>query len=296
MRVLHTSDWHLGRVLYNHARHDDEVAVLGEIVAIARREQPDLIVHAGDLFDAVRPPYEAMTLGLDTLRELAGDRPDVVVCGNHDSPALFRIFQKLLGDEARLRFVDRARRPGGRRHPRLSRSASSGCGSRRCRSFTRTAWSKRSRTRAAHGAYADRIGEIEGVLRRGAARRLRRVARRAALRRAPPRHRRAVLGQRARAPRLRHLRHARRASADRLLRRVRPHPPAAVAAGLGARPLRRLADPARLRRARGQQARGAGRRRAGRAGAHRADRARQGSPPRALHRHASSSSSAGRRV
>src|SRR5688572_9881939 len=111
MRVLHTADWHLGRVLYNQARHDDEMAVLGEIVAIAREHKPDLIIHAGDLFDAVRPPYEEMTLGLDTLRELAAIAPTVVVCGNHDSPVLFRIFQKLLGDEARLRFIDRARRP-----------------------------------------------------------------------------------------------------------------------------------------------------------------------------------------
>jgi exonuclease SbcD len=111
MLLLHTADWHLGRVTYNHSRRDDHRVVLEEIVAIAREQRPDLVIHAGDLFDAVRPAYEDMKLGLDALQELAAVAPTVVLCGNHDSPALFRIWQALLGDRARLRFVDRARPP-----------------------------------------------------------------------------------------------------------------------------------------------------------------------------------------
>lgn len=111
MRLLHTADWHLGRATYNVPRADDHDEVIAEILDIARTEKPDLIVHAGDLFDAVRPAYLEMTRGIQALQELAAVAPVVVLCGNHDSPALFRIFEQLLGEESRIRFIDKARRP-----------------------------------------------------------------------------------------------------------------------------------------------------------------------------------------
>jgi DNA repair protein SbcD/Mre11 len=59
MRLLHTSDWHLGRTVgqrpAQRSRDDDFDAVLAEITGIARDAQPDLIVHSGDLFDSWRP-------------------------------------------------------------------------------------------------------------------------------------------------------------------------------------------------------------------------------------------------
>ena len=59
MRLLHTSDWHLGRTVGNGPRSgpamSDFDAVLAEITGIARDTQPDLIVHSGDLFDSYRP-------------------------------------------------------------------------------------------------------------------------------------------------------------------------------------------------------------------------------------------------
>ncbi len=72
---------------------------------------PDLILHTGDVFETYRPSYEDIQLGIDMLRELSDLAPVVVLCGNHDSPALFRLFQKLLGGDRRLIFVDQARRP-----------------------------------------------------------------------------------------------------------------------------------------------------------------------------------------
>lgn len=111
MKLLHTSDWHLGRLTYNQSRAEDHDAVLAEIVQLARDERPDLIVHTGDLFDVPRPGYPDIERGLNALRELGAVAPVVVICGNHDSPALFRIFSGLLGDQARIRFVDRPRHP-----------------------------------------------------------------------------------------------------------------------------------------------------------------------------------------
>jgi DNA repair protein SbcD/Mre11 len=109
MRLLHVSDWHLGRTTYGASRAEDHEKVLGEMVDIARRDRPDLIVHTGDLFESLRPGYEDMDRGIRALLALADLAPVVVLCGNHDSPALFRLFAQLLGDESRIRFVDRAR-------------------------------------------------------------------------------------------------------------------------------------------------------------------------------------------
>jgi exonuclease SbcD len=111
MLLLHTADWHLGRTTWNHSRRIDHERVLAEIIGLANERRPDLIIHAGDLFDAMRPAYEDIALGLDALHQLAAVAPTVVLCGNHDSPALFKIFQQLLGPGAPLRFVDRARPP-----------------------------------------------------------------------------------------------------------------------------------------------------------------------------------------
>ncbi len=111
MKLLHTSDWHLGRVTYNQSRAPDHDAVLAEIIELAREQRPDLVVHSGDLFDVPRPAYQDIERGLVALQELAGIAPVVVVAGNHDSPALFRIFQKLLGPASRIRFIDKPRVP-----------------------------------------------------------------------------------------------------------------------------------------------------------------------------------------
>jgi exonuclease SbcD len=109
MRLLHLADWHLGRVTYNQSRAADHDRVLAEIERLAREARPDLIVHAGDVWDAVRPSYLELSRGIDALRALAGIAPVVVLCGNHDSPYLFQLFDRLVGTEHRLRFVAAAR-------------------------------------------------------------------------------------------------------------------------------------------------------------------------------------------
>ena len=105
MRLLHTADWHVGRTLMNVPRQPDIEAAVDEVLAIAREQRPDLVVHAGDLFDAVRPATQDMHWAIDRLRELAELAPVFVLCGNHDSPALFALFDKLLGPRSRVRFV-----------------------------------------------------------------------------------------------------------------------------------------------------------------------------------------------
>ncbi|MEZ4654379.1 MAG: DNA repair exonuclease [Candidatus Eisenbacteria bacterium] len=111
MKLLHVSDWHLGCVTRNISRQPDHETVIGEMLAIARQERPDLVLHTGDLFDQARPSYETLRFGIETLQEFATLAPTIVLAGNHDSPALFRLFQRLSGTGSRLRFVDRALPP-----------------------------------------------------------------------------------------------------------------------------------------------------------------------------------------
>jgi DNA repair protein SbcD/Mre11 len=118
MRLLHVSDWHLGATLGRVDRWPDHQQVLGEQIALARELRPHLILHTGDLFHHPRPAVEDLRRGLWALEELAAVAPVVVLAGNHDSPAMFEVFQRLLalgrlgGGAGRVQFVGRAKLPG----------------------------------------------------------------------------------------------------------------------------------------------------------------------------------------
>ncbi len=88
MKILHTSDWHLGKRLESFSRHEEQKAVLNEICEIADRERVNAIIITGDLFDTFNPPVEAVDLFYKTLKRLAnnGQRAVIALAGNHDSP------------------------------------------------------------------------------------------------------------------------------------------------------------------------------------------------------------------
>lgn len=111
MRLLHISDWHLGRVTYNHSRVEDHDAVLAETVQLALETKPHLIIHSGDVWDSVRPSYSDLSRGLEGLKELGAIAPTVVLCGNHDSPHLFDLIDRIISSKYRVRFVSQARPP-----------------------------------------------------------------------------------------------------------------------------------------------------------------------------------------
>jgi exonuclease SbcD len=86
VRVLHTSDWHVGKAICGRSRADEHQAVLAEIAGIAESQSVDLVIVAGDLFDTATPTAEAERIVYRALLDLAaGGRPVVVVAGNHDS-------------------------------------------------------------------------------------------------------------------------------------------------------------------------------------------------------------------
>lgn len=88
MRIIHTSDWHLGKWLNNIARIEEQKIVLDEICNLCDEYNADAIIVSGDLYDTFNPPIEAQELLYKTLKRLTsnGTRPVIAIAGNHDSP------------------------------------------------------------------------------------------------------------------------------------------------------------------------------------------------------------------
>ena len=88
MRILHTSDWHLGRNLEGRSRLPEQEQFMDELVTIVMDEDIQVILVAGDVFDTYNPSADAENLFYDALERLSdnGKRAIVVIAGNHDSP------------------------------------------------------------------------------------------------------------------------------------------------------------------------------------------------------------------
>ncbi|MFY1691029.1 exonuclease SbcCD subunit D [Plantactinospora sp. WMMB782] len=90
MKILHTSDWHVGKVLKGQSRTGEHRDVLAQLVEVAQAESPDLVIVAGDLYDTAAPTPEATRLVTRALSALRRTGAQVVaIGGNHDNgPAL----------------------------------------------------------------------------------------------------------------------------------------------------------------------------------------------------------------
>lgn len=97
MRLLHTSDWHLGRTLHRADLRDAQSAFLDGLVDTVRSERVDAVLVAGDVYDRAVPPVDAVALYDDALVRLraAGARV-VVTSGNHDSAARLGVGARLV--------------------------------------------------------------------------------------------------------------------------------------------------------------------------------------------------------
>jgi len=99
MRILHTSDWHIGRSFHGHATLDALRDVLDALVGQVREHDVDVVIVAGDVFDSATPAAGAYTLLSETLRGIADAGATVVVTsGNHDSAARLGFQAGLLRD------------------------------------------------------------------------------------------------------------------------------------------------------------------------------------------------------
>ena len=99
MRLLHTADWHLGRIFYGQYLTDDQAHVLeNQFFTILKDEKIDGILLAGDIFDRAVPPIEAVELWDSIITRLAMDYkvPLFVVSGNHDGAERLEVGRSML--------------------------------------------------------------------------------------------------------------------------------------------------------------------------------------------------------
>lgn len=111
MKLLHTSDWHVGKLLRGESRSDEHRAVLAELVALARAEAVDLVLVAGDVFESAAPSPEAQGIVLQALLDLRATGAKVVlIAGNHDNAAQLDAWAPVLA-EVGITVVGRPARP-----------------------------------------------------------------------------------------------------------------------------------------------------------------------------------------
>ncbi|MFI6595557.1 exonuclease SbcCD subunit D [Nonomuraea sp. NPDC050536] len=86
MRILHTSDWHLGRSFHRESLLDAQAAFVDHLVDTVHAERVDVVAIAGDVYDRALPPVDAVSLLQDALRRVvAAGAKVVLISGNHDS-------------------------------------------------------------------------------------------------------------------------------------------------------------------------------------------------------------------
>jgi DNA repair protein SbcD/Mre11 len=100
MKILHTSDWHVGKMLKGRDRFDEHEAVLRSIIETARSDDVDLVLIAGDLFETSAPSPKAQGLVMRALLALReGGRQVVAIAGNHDNANLLdSVYRPVLGE------------------------------------------------------------------------------------------------------------------------------------------------------------------------------------------------------
>ncbi|MGE0688114.1 MAG: exonuclease SbcCD subunit D [Dehalococcoidia bacterium] len=97
MRFLHTSDWHLGRMIRSRSRDAEHEAALQQLLTHAREAEVDCLLVAGDVFDTSAPTPDAERIVYQFFQELHGlGIPAVVIAGNHDHPRRFEAIAPLL--------------------------------------------------------------------------------------------------------------------------------------------------------------------------------------------------------
>ena len=98
MKLLHTSDWHLGRTLHGRRRYEEFAAFLDWLAATMNEQGTEVLVVAGDIFDTTAPSNRAQQLYYRFLCQVAGSscRHVVIVAGNHDSPSFLNAPRELL--------------------------------------------------------------------------------------------------------------------------------------------------------------------------------------------------------
>lgn len=90
MKVLHTSDWHIGQIFHNYSREEEHKYFFEQLKSIIIREKPDVVVVSGDVFHTATPTIVSQRLYYNFIVDLSRldlDLQIVITSGNHDSPS-----------------------------------------------------------------------------------------------------------------------------------------------------------------------------------------------------------------
>lgn len=98
MKILHTADWHIGRLLYGRKRYDEFSAFLDWLAEVIKTEKVDGLLVSGDIFDTSTPSNRAQELYYRFLCNVSASdcRHVVIIAGNHDSPSFLNAPKELL--------------------------------------------------------------------------------------------------------------------------------------------------------------------------------------------------------
>lgn len=101
MKILHTGDWHIGKLVHGVHMTEDQRYVLGQLVQLIKKERPDVLIIAGDIYDRSVPPIEAVDLLDEVLTEIVVELgvKVLVIAGNHDSPDRVGFASRMLRDK-----------------------------------------------------------------------------------------------------------------------------------------------------------------------------------------------------
>jgi len=88
MKIAHTADWHLGKIIFQTKLLEEQSLLLDEFCCSLEEQQPDVLIIAGDVYDRSVPPSDAVELLDQTLKRIIIDLqiPILMISGNHDSP------------------------------------------------------------------------------------------------------------------------------------------------------------------------------------------------------------------
>ena len=112
MKILHTSDWHLGQIFYHYDRTEEHESFLRQLRDIVSAEQPDVMLVCGDVYHTALPQTSTQELFIRALIDIQGAAPQmrtVVIAGNHDSSARLQV-EGILWDHFRVKVSGSYRR------------------------------------------------------------------------------------------------------------------------------------------------------------------------------------------
>lgn len=98
MKIIHTSDWHLGQNFYGYDRSEDHESMIVQLIKIVKAEEPDALVIAGDIFDVAAPNTTVQKSFTEAIVRVHAAHPSMtIVCisGNHDSASRHETHQTL---------------------------------------------------------------------------------------------------------------------------------------------------------------------------------------------------------